>query len=385
MRALFAFAGGSGHAEPLVPLATALRAAGHAVAFAGRSDVAAGLRTRGFAAFDEPVDTTGPPAEPTPLLVPDAEREERVLRDVYAGRIAAARAASVADVCRTWEPDAIVCDELDFGAMLAAEQLGLPHATVLVIAAGSFVRPALVAEPLDALRTRLGLPPDPRLELPHRHLVLSPCPPSLRDPRFPLPPNAHPLRPASLATVAGGAEQAPRWLTQLGERPVVYATLGTIFNMESGDLLQRVVEALRTLPVDLVVTVGPGRDPAELGPQPPHVRVERRVCHAQLLPRCALVVSHGGSGTLVDALAAGVPSLLLPLGADQLLNAARCEELRVGVALDAFRASPEALAAGARALLEDRSVQAVARRIQAEIAALPGAETAVPLLEALVA
>jgi len=304
MRALFAFAGGSGHAEPLVPIATALRAAGYAVAFAGRSDVAAGLRARGFVAFDEPVDTTGPLPEPAPLLVPDIEREERAVREVYAARIAAARAASVTDVCGSWRPDVVVCDELDFGAMLAAERLGLPHASVLVIAVGSFVRPALVAEPLNALRA-------------------------------------------------------------LGERPVVYVTLGTIFNMESGDLLERVAAGLGALPVDVVVTVGPGRDPADLGAQPPHVRVERHVSHAHLLPRCALVVSHGGSGTLVDALAAGLPSLLLPLGADQPLNAARCEMLGVGLALDAVHATPAVIAASA--------------------AALPSPDTAVALLEALVA
>jgi UDP:flavonoid glycosyltransferase YjiC (YdhE family) len=385
MRALFAFAGGSGHAEPLVPIAAALRAAGHAVAFAGRSDIAGGLRVRGFVAFDEPVDTTGPLAEPAPLLVPDREREERVVREAYAGRIAGARAASVTDVCGSWRPDVVVCDELDFGAMLAAERLGLPHVTVLVTAAGSFVRPVLVAEPLEALRAQLGLPPDPHFELPQRHLVLSPCPPSLRDPSFPLPANGHALRPASLASATTGAQDPPRWLSELGERPVVYATLGTIFNMESGDLLQRVVEGLRALPVDLVVSVGPGRAPVDLAPQPPHVRVERHVSHAHLLPRCALVVSHGGSGTLVAALAAGLPSLLLPLGADHLLNAARCAALGVGVALDAVHATPRTVAAAAAALLDDQCAHVAARRIQAEISALPDADAAVPLVESLVA
>jgi len=64
-------------------------------------------------------------------------------------------------VCTAWQPDAVVCDEIDFGSIVAAERLGLPHASVLVIAAGSFVRPELVAEPLSALRTIYSLPAVP--------------------------------------------------------------------------------------------------------------------------------------------------------------------------------------------------------------------------------
>lgn len=383
MRALFAFAGGSGHAEPLVPFAAALRAAGHTVAFAGRSDVAAALRMRGFDAFSEPVDTTATTSEPAPLLAVDMAREERALRDGYAGRIARARATSVAEVCRAWQPDLLVCDEVDFGTMIAAERLGLPQATVLVIASGAFVRADVLAEPLDALRAEHGLPPDSKLAMPYRQLVLSPFPSSVRDPAFPLPPTAHVVRPASLAPTAAERAAAPSWLSRLEPRPVVYLTLGTIFNMESGDLLERAIAGLRELPIELVVTIGPQRNLCALGPQPSHVHVEQHVPHALLLPHCDLVVSHGGSGTLVDALAAGLPSLILPLGADQPLNAVRCEALGIGAALDALAATPAAIRAAATRLLEDPAPRAAARRIQAEIAALPGPELAVGLLEAL--
>ena len=58
----------------------------------------------------------------------------------------------VAALCADWRPDLVVCDEIDFGSMIAAERLGLPYASVLVIAAGSFVRRELVGE---ALNTRL--------------------------------------------------------------------------------------------------------------------------------------------------------------------------------------------------------------------------------------
>lgn len=105
-----------------------------------------------------------------------------------------------------WQPDLIVCDEIDFGSMVAAERLGLPYATVLVTAAGSFVRHELVAEPLNALRLEHGLPPDPELAMLSRYLILSPASSTL-------------LRRSEhryLKTVPGGCDAkrwACRWIT----------------------------------------------------------------------------------------------------------------------------------------------------------------------------
>ncbi len=87
---------------------------------------------------------------------------------------------------------------MDFGALVAAERLGLPYATVLVIAVGSFVRPEVVAAPLNELRAEHGLPPDPDLAMLSRYLVLSLVLPGYRDPAFPLPPTAHAIRPPTL-------------------------------------------------------------------------------------------------------------------------------------------------------------------------------------------
>jgi len=97
-------------------------------------------------------------------------------------------------VCTAWQPDAVVCDEIDFGSMVAAERLGLPHASVLVIAAGSFVRPELVAKPLSALRTIYSLPA-----------------------------TAHSYRPFDSPAVPPAAP----WHTALAGAPTVYFTLGT--------------------------------------------------------------------------------------------------------------------------------------------------------------
>jgi UDP:flavonoid glycosyltransferase YjiC (YdhE family) len=362
MRVLFTFAGGSGHLEPLVPIARATRDAGHAVAFSGRSAVAGRVRELGFEMF-----VTGPPGPEapsarTPLLEVDLAREEAVLRDGFAGRIARERAVGVLDVCAAWRPDVIVSGEIDFGALVAAERARVAFAVVLISAAERFVRAEVVAEPLAALRAEHGLP----AESPREPLVLSPFPRRLR----PLPPGAHAFR----------AVHATHPRTHAN---AVYLTLGTIFNLESGDLFERGLAGLRELPTDVIATTGSNLDPAELGPQPANVRIERYLPQSEILPRCRAVVSHGGSGSLLAALAHGLPSVLLPMGADQPQNAARCEELGVARVLDAVRATPATVRDAVADVLSDPSYRRAAARIADEIAALPGTEATVPLIEQL--
>jgi UDP:flavonoid glycosyltransferase YjiC (YdhE family) len=95
------------------------------------------------------------------------------------------------------------------------------------------------------------------------------------------------------------------------------------------------------------------------------------------------VVSHGGSGSVLGALAHGLPMLLLPLGADQPLNAARCAALGAARVLDALTATPAEIRGAVSALLEDPAPRAAAERLRDEIAALPGPEHAVARLEVL--
>ena len=374
MRILFAFAGGAGHAEPLVPFARAAAAAGHAVLFTGSAGALSGLAGRGFDVV--PTGPAGVDVGRRQELQPyDADHEDRVLREYYGGRLARLRAADVLALCGEWRPDVVVCDEVDFGTVVAAEQLGLPCATAVVIAAGSFARAEVVAPELDAVRGEHGLPPDPGLAAPARDLVLSPVPPGFRDPGFPLPATARSFGPPA----AEG--ELPERLTDLDG--VVYVTLGTVFNLESGDLLERVLAGVAEQPRDVVVTIGRQLDPEEFGPVPAHVRLERFVPQAALLPRCAAVVSHAGSGSVLGSLAHALPQVLLPMGADQPHNARRCAALGCGLVLDPVSASPADLTAALGAVLEEPGYRRSAEALRDEYAALPPPEAAVPLLERL--
>jgi UDP:flavonoid glycosyltransferase YjiC (YdhE family) len=381
VRILFTFAGGFGHAEPLVPVAAAARAAGHEVAFLGRASVLARLAERGFAVLSDGFPPDEERTEITPLMAPDAEYERQVLRTGFAGDYARRRSARVAEVCEEWDADVVVFDEPDFGSQVAAERLGLPYACSLCLAAGSFVQPEVVAEPVDALRAADGLPPDPRLEAPARHLVISPFPPSLRDPAFPLPPTAISIRPPLPS--AGMADDVVAWLAAHPGRPTVYFTLGTVFNMESGDLFDRVLAGLRELDASVLATVGREIDPARFGPQPDHVRIERFVPQAAVLARCDVVVNHAGSGSTLGALAAGVPMVLLPMGADQPDNARRVVAIGAGLELDVMRCTPAEVGAAVERVRREPSFRRAAERMRDEIGALPGPEAAVVRLEAI--
>jgi MGT family glycosyltransferase len=376
VRMLFTFAGGEGHLQPMLPLARRAAASGHVVTVTGARSLGPTVRGAGLGFV-----SSGPDVRPQrrPLQPVDLAMEFQVVTDYFAGRLATVRAAELLSLCEDFHPDVIVRDEMDFGSAVAAERLGIPHASVVVIAAGSFVKPALVAEPLSRLRADHGLPADPDLGMLTRDLVLCPFPRAFRDPTDPLRPGAHYFGPEAL----GQPRAARRLLERLAGRPTLYLTLGTIFNTESGDLFSRVLDGVRGLDLDVVVTVGRGMDPAELGPQPGRVHVERYVPQAALLPHCTAVLSHAGSGSVLGALTHGLPMVCIPLGADQPLNAERCSALGVGLELDALTLTPDDVLAATSAALTEKPYRQSAERLQAEIAAMPSTQDALALLEEL--
>ncbi len=371
MRMLLTFTGGSGHLGPLVPIAHAAQAAGHTVAIAGRPSLVDEIEALGFTAFAPESGSSELPSERIPLQPLDTERELRAMVQGFAASIARDRAPRVLELCEQWRPDVIVREEFDFGTAVAAERLGVPDATVLVSASGAFPRPAEIGEALQEVRADHGLAPDPGLGMLTRNLVIAPFPPSFRDPASPLPATALSIRQGPPATVA--------------PHPVktIYFTLGTVFNVESGDLFGRVLTGLRELPVNVVVTVGQQIDPAELGEQPDNVRVERHIPQAEVLATSDLVVCHGGSGSVIGALAHGLPLVVLPMGADQPFNAERCVALGVGRVVEAFTATAELVHDTAAMVLVNPGYARKAAAIRDEIAALPGPEDAVERIERL--
>ncbi|MFC7360715.1 glycosyltransferase [Nocardioides astragali] len=376
MRILWTFVGGLGHLAPLLPLARAAQAQGHEVAVAGSGGLVPRIEEAGFRAYatSPRPHHDGAPAvrDLTPLEATDAEAAEIEFAQNFGDRGARRMAAELPGVIEDFRPDLVVRDETDLGTTIAAELLGVPVATHLVLASGLLIRPDLVGPKLDVVRAEHGLAPDPGLTRLTSGPVLSDFPPSFRSPCSPLPQQPVHYRSAAAPT---------RTRARAGRRRV-YATLGTIFNKQSGDLFERLLAGLGEVEADVVVTVGRELDPAQLGPQPPHVRVERFVPQADVLRVIDLVVSHGGSGSLMAALAHRVPSVLLPLGADQPHNALRAEELGVASTLDAATATPDEIGDRVREVLADAAMGERCLGVADELRALPDVGSAVSVLEA---
>jgi len=130
----------------------------------------------------------------------------------------------------------------------------------------------------------------------------------------------------------------------------------------------------------VIVTVGRNNDPASLEPVPPNAVVERYIPQALLLPHCSAVVSHGGSGSVLATLAAGLPMLLVPQGADQFENAAHAARIGAARVLRPDELNEEAARATVISLLGEESYRASAQSVAAEIAAMPPPEELVPVL-----
>jgi len=327
-------------------------------------------------------------ADPTArrdLMPVDRAAEAAVIADVFAGTLARERAARLIGIARGWRPDVILHDEADYGAAVAADVLGLPRAQMLVLLPGGTVDRARLAASLARTRASFGLP----AAHPPAAITLEPAPPGFRDPSDPLPGDVRRIRPAVLEVAPARPDPDTAatlaWLARQPERPTVWFTLGTVFHQESGDLFGRVLAGLGRVEASVVVTVGREIDPAELGPPPANVRVERYVPQQFLLPRCDLLVCHAGSGSVLGALASGVPMLLLPMGADQPANADQCAALGVATVLDPLTTTPAEVTAEARVLLTDPRFRLAAAPWRDVCAALPSAKYAVGWIRTLAA
>lgn len=398
MRVLFTTSAAAGHFHPLVPVAQALSAAGHVVAFAGPGSFAPTVEALGFSLFAAGYD----PAEPmddelirlwqelgrivsdsSPDGLPGREAMRFYWPNLSAGYMARRMVPDLMPLIERWRADLVVRELYEVGGAVAAEAHGLPHAAVQV---GHVVDlPWLSHETsgaLDPLRAAVGLPPDPEVAMLYRHLLLSFVPPSYQDPDQ-FVPTQHHLR--TVVFDRSGSESTPAWFHADLPRPVVYATFGTMPQFSPfPELFQTTIAGLRDVAGTLIVTVGRDRDPAALGPQPAHVHVERYVPQSLILPHADLVVHHGGHNTTLAVLANGLPQVIVPLGADQPANARRCEELELGVTLWPSDRTPEAIATAAQAVLAEPRFRRNAERMQAEMTGLPGTEHAVALLEDLV-
>ncbi len=371
----------SGHFDPLVPLAAAARAAGHTVAFASGDPVVDRARDAGFLAFE-----AGPPdtfrAEWSPrfshftTLVGDAQREF-FFTEIFANLELEPRAVDLESIMSKWQPRLVVHEVAELAAPMVSTSLGIPYVDV---GYGSLIpRTLLMAAGASAARhwRARQLEPHPLAGL-FRHLYVDPCPPALQHPEITELAFVQQMRPT---LTNEHAAQRPPWLSALPHDHTVYVTLGTIWNTDIG-LFQLVIDALRDQ-VNLIVTVGRQNRPEVFGPQPAGVIIRSYIPQDELLPWCDAAVVHGGSGTMLGALAHGVPLLVLPQGADQWNNAERVAATGAGRRLLRDEVTVDAIRDGITTMLGEPTYRHAATNVQDEIRAMPSASEAINRIEAL--
>jgi UDP:flavonoid glycosyltransferase YjiC (YdhE family) len=377
MRLLFATTRGAGHVGPLIPFARAAAAAGHDVLFAGPGSARNAVQRAGFA-FAEVGEPGRPEAERAWAPVWSNETSPGmavVVQDLFIGLHARLALPGMLDAAVRFRPDVIVRETLEFSSALVAERLAIPQVRVGVhLDSDTDADPRLlgVATPaLDALRPELGLRPDPEATAIRESPVLTLAPASTSG-----------TAPALRFRDAAPAPQAalPRWSD--AAHPLVYASFGSeaAASHHFPGLYRRAALALAELPVRTLLTIGDRRDPVELGPLPASVRVERWVPQAAVMAQASAMVGHGGSGSTLMGLAAGVPQALVPLFVDGPANARRVAELGAGLAVEP---GSDRLAPAVGELLTDPGHRAAAAAVAAEIRALPPVDDAVAALEAL--
>jgi hypothetical protein len=378
MRVLFTSLRTPSHFFPLVPFLAACRRQGHEVAVAAPEDLADHVAKTGakLLPFEHPGED-----RLRPLWDRAMKGEDIVVSGVFAGECAKFALPGLLGTLDTFRPDVIVRESQEYSAIIGAEKKGIPHVRVSITSPRKEHEIFAFAAPsVDKHRAALGLLPE------HAGADRLAKEPALT------------LFPASLGGDSKGEGplyrfRSPRptppalpswWAGQTG--PFVYVTFGTVLgNMAKfrGGPYRAALEAMKDLPVRVLLTIGAEQPLEDLGPIPANVHVERFVPQDDVLAHATAVVCHGGSGTVLGSLAAGIPMVVAPLFADQPTNAQAVDSLGAGIALPVGPPSPDTLRAALVKVLEHEPYRAAARKVAAEIAALPLVDEVAKTLEGL--
>lgn len=420
-RYLFSVLPALGHLNPTMAIASELRKRGHIVGYASGADVEPPIKNEGFDFF-----RAGPPGMKSDV------GEEFKKATKYTGllgtyflfrsllRVNRESLGDLKTIVTDFRPDVMVVDSLTFAGGEIAEFFGLKWAATSavpgmipsrdappyttwglppsnnkfirtiygIIRFGQNVFYRMFDPEFNRIRSSLGLPPikcgivNTTLS-PFLMLLLS-CE-GFEYKRSDWPPQAHLVGPAPWGKVMDDTNTFD-WIDELpSDRPVIYVTLGTFQIFRSTNFFEVVIDAFRDAPYRIVIGAGHAADLPTLQNLPAHFRVERFVPHAQILPRVAAVVHHGGFGIAQDAIYHGLPSVVVPIGQDLYENARRCTEAGVALSIGFQRLTPERLRNALERILTDETFRTDTERLRAEFISKDAAATGADLLEELAA
>jgi zeaxanthin glucosyltransferase len=402
---------GAGHLNPMTALARSLQLRGHEVVIFGIADIEASVRAGGFEFHRIGLEDYPPGAlqkmdehmaglKGFPALRHTLERVRNSARMVLREGPTAVRTANV---------ELLLVDETDFAGSVA-DYLGLPWISIALI-------PPLVQDDrfppfwfgwsaqqdrLSRLRNRLaivfllriatpifrevnqqrsawGLKPFRRSEEALSQLAqITQLPEALEF-------EVAGKKPAGLHYTGPfvNAEQRPvvkfPW-ELLDGRPLIYASIGTLQN-GSEAIFRIIAEACAGLNSQLVISLGGGLDPARLGKLPGSPLVVSFAPQLDILKRAALVITHAGLNTVLEALSEGVPLVAVPLAHDQPGVAARVKARGACVVVPRHKLNVPTLRKAVMLVLQDDKYREAAQILQRAIQRVDGPSHAADLIE----
>ncbi len=380
MRILFSSRPGFGHFHPLVPLASALQQAGHSVRFACSPEMVNVVRQAGFDA--DAVGISDDESRARRVEIPEfLNTAPNKLRSLAFPRVFAdleipLRLQGMLELTQNFKPELVVHEMAEFAAPILAAILGVPsvnHSFGPIVASEIMTEAGVFA----AKHWQAAGLPIPEKAGMYDGLYLDVCPPSLQEAHI-----TSVTRVQAIRSVPSADSSVAPWLEELGRRPVVTVTLGTVFNKRL-DFYKTLIEGLRDLELDGIVALGPGVDIAAFAVLPQNVRVFSWVPWNSLLEKTSVLIGHGGANSMLGPLSKGIPLVVIPLGADHFVNAARIAAANAGIILEEAHITPEIVRDAVKQALSPL-FRAAAQRIANEIASMPSPAEVVPMLEAYV-
>ena len=411
MRVLFVTHAEKSHFLGMVPLAWALRNAGHEVRVASQPELTdvvtgAGLtavpvgRDHELRRFSKVLARMAPGA---PAFDMAEDRPEvltwehltwgydgvvpwwwRVVNDPMVAELTA--------FCRQWRPDLVIWEPLTYAGAVAAKACGAAHARFMW-GLDLFARMRG-----HYLRVKEERPPDDRRDvlaqwlggwaaktgtvfsedLTTGHFTIDYTPTSLR---LDLPHTYLPLRYIPY----NGTAVIPPWLHTPPDKPRVCLTLGTSaterldgYSVDVQDILTHLAD----LDLEIVATL-PEKQQAELRHIPDNTRLVSFVPLHALIPTCSAVIHHGGGGSFSTSLVNAVPQLILADMFDAPLKGQLLTRQGAGLTLHSSQATGPRVRQHLRQLLTNPSHTHAARQLRQETLATPGPNQLVPHLERL--
>jgi UDP:flavonoid glycosyltransferase YjiC (YdhE family) len=281
------------------------------------------------------------------------------------------------EYARQWRPDVVLQDPASLEALLIGRVLDIPAILCLWGPIGTDEAEHMRTVPTDFSGSfpRYG---GTEFDLGMVEYVIDPCPSSLE------PPSRAKRLPVRFVPYNGGAA-APAWLLEPPPAPRVCVSWSTALSTICGpstQLLPKLVDALADTDLDVIITAT-AQDAATVGAVRPNVRVVERLPLYALLPSCAAVVHHGGSGTTMTAIAAGVPQLAVTFATEQATTGSRLAGTGAAIHLSGHLAEKDVLRTMVEELVNVAAYRESAAALQTEARQRPSMMELVNTLEDL--